>query len=58
MICLSHQVSLLPSQAIEAVFFDLDATLVSSTLNFQQIRQELGYEGEVDFFAINTTFAA
>ena len=52
MICFSHQVSLLPSQAIEAVFFDLDATLVSSTLNFQQIRQELGYEGEVDFLQL------
>lgn len=37
------------SCSIEAVFFDLDGTLVTTSLDFAAIREELGYAEPVDF---------
>ncbi len=34
---------------IQAVFFDLDGTLVTSSLDFTAIREELGYSQPIDF---------
>lgn len=37
---------------VSAVFFDLDGTLVTSSLNFAAIRAELGYQQPVDFLSL------
>ena len=44
--------------AIDAVFFDLDGTLVSSPLDFAAIRAELGYAQPVDFLQLLKTAPA
>ena len=49
--------SVIPA-AIDAVFFDLDGTLVSSTLDFAAIRAELGYAQPVDFLQLLKTAPA